>query len=98
MTAVVSLPVTWLQAYQTMRKGNKKFAVFDLQVTLAWEGRWVDGDVQVRSRLRGSRRGCVLALMLSAAADRPNRMQVKGDVQLREFSSVNDPDEVSSDR
>ncbi len=30
-----------------MRKGNKKFAVFDLQVTLAWEGSWVDGDVKV---------------------------------------------------
>ncbi len=37
-----------VQAYQTMRKGNKKFAVFDLHVTLSWEGRWHDGDILVR--------------------------------------------------
>ena len=36
-----------MQAYWTMRKGNKKFAVFDLSVTLAWEGRWLAGDVKV---------------------------------------------------
>ena len=36
-----------VQAYQTMRKGNKKFAVFDLHIILAWEGQWHDGDIKV---------------------------------------------------
>lgn len=33
-----------------MRKGNKKFAAFDLSLTLAWEGHWLEGDVRVRLR------------------------------------------------
>ena len=65
MTAMVDIPTLCVQAYQTMRKGNKKFAVFDLQMTLAWEGRWVDGDVQVcrmmHSTAPWSRDDCVLA-------------------------------------
>lgn len=39
--AVVCL-AWWLQAYQTLRKGNKKFAVYDLYVTLEWNGTWVE--------------------------------------------------------
>ncbi len=36
------------QAYQTMRKGNKVFAVFDLTVTLDWKGRWLEDGKEVR--------------------------------------------------
>lgn len=42
------VPIPLAQAYQTMRKGNKKFAAFDLSLTLAWEGHWLEGDVRVR--------------------------------------------------
>lgn len=30
------------EAYQTLRKGNKKFAVYDLYVTLEWNGTWME--------------------------------------------------------
>ena len=40
-----------VQAYQTMRKGNRKFAVFDLSLTLEWEGHWLEGDRRVRPKL-----------------------------------------------
>lgn len=35
------------QAYQTLRKGNKVFAVYDLTVTLEWSGRWQETDSEV---------------------------------------------------
>ena len=42
--------ITWsvVQAYQTMRKGNKKFTGFDLSLTLEWEGAWLEGGLRVR--------------------------------------------------
>ncbi len=67
MIGLVDGGTSWVQAYQTMRKGNKKFAVFDLHVTLAWEGHWVDGDVKVWSSLRATPRmvpeSCVLVVV-----------------------------------
>lgn len=35
------------EAYQTLRKGNKKFAVYDLYVTLEWNGTWVQDGAAV---------------------------------------------------
>ena len=35
-----------------MRKGNKKFAVFDLQLSLAWEGQWFEEE---ETKVRGPR-------------------------------------------
>ena len=52
---VTGAPCACMQAYQTMRKGNKKFAVFDLTVKLAWEGHWLEGDVKVRPIATGPR-------------------------------------------
>ncbi|GAB4814722.1 hypothetical protein N2152v2_001768 [Parachlorella kessleri] len=34
------------EALLTKRKGNKKFAVFDLKLTLAWEGKWSMEDAE----------------------------------------------------
>lgn len=32
------------QAYVTVRKGNKKLAIYDLTLVLSWAGRWeIDG-------------------------------------------------------
>jgi hypothetical protein len=36
-----------LQAYQTLRKGNKTFSVYDLTVTLEWTGCWKETDSKV---------------------------------------------------
>lgn len=38
---------TLLQAYQTLRKGNKTFSVYDLTVTLEWTGCWKETDSKV---------------------------------------------------
>ena len=38
------------QAYLTVRKQNKKFAVFDLNILLTWEGVWVEDGEKVRMR------------------------------------------------
>lgn len=40
-----------LQAYQTLRKGNKTFSVYDLMVTLEWSGRWKETDGKASRRL-----------------------------------------------
>ena len=40
------LSVVGVQALLTKRKGNKKFAVFDLKLTLAWEGKWSMEDAE----------------------------------------------------
>ncbi len=45
--ACSTLPGVLPQAYQTMRKGNKIFAVYDLAVTLDWAGRWLETDIEV---------------------------------------------------
>lgn len=34
------------QASLTVRKQNKKFAVYDLNLTLGWEGEWAAGDAE----------------------------------------------------
>jgi len=37
--------IIWgLQALLTTRKGKKRFAMFDLTVTLTWQGLWVEDD------------------------------------------------------
>jgi len=33
-----------LQALLTTRKGKKRFAMYDLTVTLTWQGLWVEDD------------------------------------------------------
>jgi len=33
-----------LQALLTTRKGKKRFAMYDLTVTLMWQGLWVEDD------------------------------------------------------
>lgn len=35
-----------------IRKGNKKFAVFDLTVTLKWEGEWTGHDEKVKGEVK----------------------------------------------
>lgn len=43
------------QAYVTVRKGNKKLAVYDLTLVLTWAGRWdVDGKEVLPDPLRKS--------------------------------------------
>ncbi len=37
----------WLQAFLTVRKGNKKLAVYDLTLVLSWVGRWEGDDKEV---------------------------------------------------
>ena len=42
------LPVClWLQAFVTVRKGNKKLAVYDLTLVLSWVGQWEGDDTEV---------------------------------------------------
>ena len=35
---------TVVQALLTTRKGKKRFAMYDLTITLTWEGLWVEDD------------------------------------------------------
>ena len=35
---------TVVQALLTIRKGKKRFAMYDLTITLTWEGLWVEDD------------------------------------------------------
>jgi hypothetical protein len=59
-----------MQAYQTLRKGNKVFSVYDLTVTLDWTGCWKETDSQVPFRviaiaeLHGDLIGTVYACIL----------------------------------
>mmetsp|Transcript_2447 Transcript_2447/g.7339 ORF Transcript_2447/g.7339 Transcript_2447/m.7339 type:complete len:165 (+) Transcript_2447:352-846(+) len=40
------------EAYQTLRKGNKKFAVYDLTVTLEWKGKWEESGAEVKGEVK----------------------------------------------
>jgi Activator of Hsp90 ATPase, N-terminal len=97
-----------LQAYQTLRKGNKTFSVYDLTVTLEWTGCWKETDSKVL--LCATCDLCTVKTCRTATS-RPLRTlqvwcqdmtcitgcmlceQVKGDIVITEFSSTNDPDE-----
>lgn len=35
-----------LQAYVTTRKGGKRFAVYDLTMSFAWEGKWLQESAE----------------------------------------------------
>ena len=41
---IVRTALSAAQAYVTVRKGNKKLALYDLTLVLSWAGRWeIDG-------------------------------------------------------
>lgn len=54
--------VSWFgaQALLTTRKQNKKFAVFDLKLTMAWEGTLVGEDAKVRRLIAGATNACLV--------------------------------------
>ena len=60
-----------MQACITTRKGNKRFAMFDLKITLAWEGQKAGSDKQVRQRVCGG--GTTLRYSTRTARPLPHR-------------------------
>lgn len=51
MHVITETSTVELQAFLTKRKGGKKFAVFDLTISLKWEGKWGLQGKKVRSQL-----------------------------------------------
>ncbi len=51
MGLVIFVHITLLQAELTTRKGGKKFPMYDLVLTLEWEGLLAGSDAMVRTQV-----------------------------------------------
>ena len=78
----------------TRRKGNKKFALFDLTVTLSWQGKWaMESKVRHRYMVICSRE-CMHAHHVNCSSSDSCLLQdVTGTIKITEFSSSSDPEE-----
>ena len=92
-----------MQALLTTRKGNKRFAVYDLNVTLTWEGLWVQEENKQVCNLVPPGVSCCIAARsrwdmcesVTDVAEAPCGvdLQITGEVVIGEFASANDSDE-----
>lgn len=96
------------QAYLTTRKQNKKFAVYDLNIVLDWQGHWAEEDKKVGNQFSSEPLADCFEVHIHSVYARWQHcsnssdslgnatcivaLQVKGAIKVSEFSSI-DPEE-----